>query len=123
MDRRALKELIGEMVIEEDIKNALKAVKYPGYSRDIVSFGLVKEVAVNNGAVSLTMQLTGGSAEVAQQIKTESERVLKALAGVEKVYVEVRHQGKPAASGAQRPWDNQNKVPAIHRIGAVANGQ
>src|SRR5260370_42149667 len=117
MDRRALKELIGEMVIEEDIKNALKAVKYPGYSRDIVSFGLVKEVAVNNGAVSLTMQLTGGSAEVAQQIKTESERVLKALAGVEKGYVEVRHQGKPAAAGARRPLSQQDKSARIRPNG------
>src|SRR5467141_3128670 len=97
-------------VTQEQIKNALKAVKYPGYSRDIVSFGLVKEVAVNNGAVSLSMQLTGGSAEVAQQIKTESERVLKGLAGVEKVYVEVRHQGASAAPGAQSPWSQQNKV-------------
>jgi len=26
-----------------DIRNALKSVKYPGYSRDIVSFGLVKK--------------------------------------------------------------------------------
>src|SRR5437879_8566676 len=80
VDTSGPKPLIGEMVTEEDIKTALKAVKYPGYSRDIVSFGLVKEVAVNNGAVSLTMQLTGGSAEAAQQIKTESERVLKGLA-------------------------------------------
>jgi len=111
------------MVTEEDVKTALKAVKYPGYSRDIVSFGLVKEMAVNNGAVSLTMQLTGGSAEVAQQIKIESERVLKALAGVEKVYVEVRHQGKPAAAGAQSPWSQQNKVPGIRRIVAVASGK
>ncbi len=111
------------MVTEEDIKSALKAVKYPGYSRDIVSFGLVKEVAVNNGAVSLSMQLTGGSAEVAQQIKTESERVLKGLAGVEKVYVEVRHQGASAAAGAQSPWSQQNKVPGIRRIVAVASGK
>ena len=111
------------MVTEEDIKTALKAVKYPGYSRDIVSFGLVKDVAVNNGAISLAMQLTGGSAEVAQQIKTESERVLKGLAGVEKVYVEVRHQGTPAAAGAQSPWSQQNKVPGIRRIVAVASGK
>src|SRR6266436_7913302 len=111
------------MVTEEDIKTALKAVKYPGYSRDIVSFGLVKEMAVNNGAVSLTMQLTGGSGEVAQQIKTESERVLKALAGVEKVYVEVRHQGTPATAGAQSPWSQQNKIPGIRRIVAVASGK
>ncbi len=29
---------------QEQIKNALKSVKYPGFSRDIVSFGLVKEI-------------------------------------------------------------------------------
>ena len=44
------------MVTEEDIRNALKAVKYPGYSRDIISFGLVKEVAAGNGAVSVMMR-------------------------------------------------------------------
>ena len=38
---------------EEDIKNALKAVKYPGYSRDIVSFGLVKQIASKDGAVTI----------------------------------------------------------------------
>ena len=37
----------------DSIREALKAVKFPGYSRDIVSFGLVKDVAVNNGAVSV----------------------------------------------------------------------
>ena len=50
------------MITEDEIKNALKAVKYPGYSRDIVSFGLVKEVTADNGAVSVMMQLTSGSA-------------------------------------------------------------
>ncbi|MBT3913223.1 MAG: chromosome partitioning protein, partial [Verrucomicrobia bacterium] len=37
------------MPSEDDILNALKAVKYPGYSRDIVSFGIVKDVAAANG--------------------------------------------------------------------------
>jgi len=31
-------------VTQEQIKNALKSVKYPGFSRDIVSFGLVKKL-------------------------------------------------------------------------------
>ena len=48
------------MLTEDDIKNALKAVKYPGYSRDIVSFGLVKQIAAKDGAVSVAMQLTTG---------------------------------------------------------------
>src|SRR5438034_10077532 len=110
-------------LIEDDIRNALKAVKYPGYSRDIVSFGLVKQVAAKNGAISVTMQLSGGSAEVAQQIRTESERLLKALPGVETVYVEVKHQGTAAAAGARSPCAQQNKVPGIRTIVAVASGQ
>ena len=58
------------MLTEDDIKNALRAVKYPGYSRDIVSFGLVKQIAANNGAISVTMQLTTANPDVANQIKT-----------------------------------------------------
>ena len=57
------------MLTEDDIKNALKAVKYPGYSRDIVSFGLVKQIAAKDGAVSVSMQLTTHNPEAASQIK------------------------------------------------------
>src|SRR5258708_22594895 len=77
------------MLTEDDIKNALKAVKYPGYSRDIVSFGLVKQVAVKDGAVSVTLSLTSANPEAARQLKTEGEQVLKSLPGVKSVYVEV----------------------------------
>jgi ATP-binding protein involved in chromosome partitioning len=111
------------ILAEQDITTALKAVKYPGYTRDIVSFGLVKGVAVNNGAVSVTLQLTGGTPEVAQQIKTESEQALKALPGVEMVYVELKHQGTQPSKGAQSPWAQQNKVPGIARVVAVASGK
>ena len=31
-------------VTENQVKNALTEVKYPGFSRDIVSFGLVKAI-------------------------------------------------------------------------------
>ena len=56
------------MLTEDDIKNALRAVKYPGYNRDIVSFGLVKQIAANDGAVSVSMQLTTANPDVASQI-------------------------------------------------------
>jgi ATP-binding protein involved in chromosome partitioning len=111
------------MLTEDDVRNALKAVKYPGYSRDIVSFGLVKEITTSNGAVTVTMQLTGGSAEVATQIKMESERALKELPGLTRIYVEVRHQGSQASTGTQSPWSQQNKVPGIQRVVAVASGK
>ena len=112
------------MLTEEDIKNALKAVKYPGYSRDIVSFGLVKQVAAKNGAVSVSIQLTGGNPEVARQIKTESENALKALPSVQNVFVEVKGQpGVAQAAAPQSPWAQQQKVPGIRRVVAVASGK
>ena len=43
------------MLNEETVINALKGVKYPGYSRDIVSFGLVKQVSAGNDAVSVVV--------------------------------------------------------------------
>src|ERR1022692_4619639 len=111
------------MLTEDDIKNALKAVKYPGYSRDIISFGLVKQIAAKDGAVSVSMQLTSNSPDIAKQIKSESEAVLKTLPGVSRVLVEVNLQGAPAAAAPQGAWAQQQKVPGIRRIVAVASGK
>ena len=112
------------MVTEEQIKDALRSVKYPGYSRDIISFGLIKEIATNEGAVSVSMQLTSANAEAGQQIKAESERILKALPGVTHVHVEVKQPAAaPGAPAAASPWASQNRVPGIKRVLAVASGK
>lgn len=108
------------MLNEHDIRDALKAVKYPGYSRDIVSFGLIKDLAVNNGAVSVSMQLTTSHPEAAQQIKADSERVLRSLPGVSAVHVEVRTQ---AAAPAKSMAGGQTAVPGVKKIVAVASGK
>jgi ATP-binding protein involved in chromosome partitioning len=107
------------MINEEQVKEALKAVKYPGYSRDIISFGLIKDIAVGNGAITVVMQLTGGTPEIARQIKADSEAVLGALPEVKHAFVDVRQQSAAAASVAAK----QNNVPGIKRIVAVASGK
>jgi ATP-binding protein involved in chromosome partitioning len=116
------------MLTEDDIKNALKAVKYPGYSRDVVSFGLVKQIAVKDGAVSVILSLTSANPQAARQIKVESEQALRAFPGVTTVYVEVNQPAAapstmPASAGAQSPWAQQAKVPGLKRIIAVASGK
>jgi ATP-binding protein involved in chromosome partitioning len=110
------------MPTQDEIQNALTAVKYPGFSRDIVSFGLVKEISVANGAVSVTMQLTSANPEAAQQIKSESERILKNLPDVKNVFVEIK---MPAAgqSAPTNPFANQNKISGVKKIIAIASGK
>jgi ATP-binding protein involved in chromosome partitioning len=111
------------MLSREEIQNALKAVKYPGFSRDIVSFGLVKEISAANGAVSVAMQLTSPNPEAAQQIKAEAERVLKDLPGVSQVRVEVRQPAAGPAAGGPKPFANQQGVPGVKRVIAIASGK
>ncbi len=109
--------------LREAIQTALKAVKYPGYSRDIISFGLVKDISAANGAVSVVMQLTSPNPEAAQQIKAESERILQALPGVSRVHVDVRQPASGQPAGGANPFANQKGVPGVKRVIAVASGK
>jgi ATP-binding protein involved in chromosome partitioning len=111
------------MPAEDDIRDALKSVKYPGYSRDIVSFGLLKEITASNGAVRVVLQMTSANPEAAQQIKAESERALKALPGVTTVHVEVAQPSAAAGAAGGNPWAQQNRISGIRRIVAVASGK
>ncbi len=114
---------VATMLTEDVIKNALKAVKYPGYSRDIVSFGLVKHVAVKTGAVSVSLSFSGGHPEAASQIRRESEQVLRALPGVTSVQVQVSQPAAAPAPASASPWAQQSRVPGISRVVAVASGK
>ena len=111
------------MLTSESILDALKAVKYPGYSRDIVSFGLVKHVAANQGAVNIRLELTSGNADAAAQIKQGCESALRALPGVQHVFVEIKlpaaAPGAPVAGGLMK----QNRIPGLARVVAVASGK
>jgi ATP-binding protein involved in chromosome partitioning len=111
------------MTTENAVLAALKNVKYPGYSRDIVSFGLVKQVQINEGAVRVSIALTTHSPELAAQIKAESERALMATQGVNSAQVEILQQAPPHTAGGQSTWGQPAKVPGVGAIVAVASGK
>lgn len=111
------------MVTEDRIREALRQVRYPGYSRDIVSFGLVKAIAAGGGAVSVQVQLSSPNPEAAQQIRTECEQVLRELPGVERVHIDMKAPAAAAAPAGASPWGQQQRVPGIRHIVAVASGK
>jgi ATP-binding protein involved in chromosome partitioning len=108
---------------QDNVIAALKSVKYPGYSRDIVSFGLVKNVAVNNGAASVTIELSSASQDVANRLKADCEAAIKTVPGITLAHVDVKMPATVQSAAPQTPFANQNKVPGIARIVAVASGK
>ena len=61
-------------VTEDQIRAQLRQVRYPGFSRDIVSFGVVKtvQVAPNGRDVSILLTIQTNQPTVAQQINEEA---------------------------------------------------
>jgi ATP-binding protein involved in chromosome partitioning len=108
-------------VSEEQIKEALKAVKYPGFSRDIVSFGLVKEIRIEGGAVTVQLALATNEPAIPQTIKTEAEQVLRGVNGVENAKVLIDIQAPPAGAGAAGV--GTTRIEGIKHVIAIASGK
>jgi ATP-binding protein involved in chromosome partitioning len=109
---------------EEQIKNALKKVAYPGFSRDIVSFGLVREVKIDEGKVAVKLELTSADPSIPAKLKADCEKALKALTGVESAAIEIA-VSTPKKQGIQQGVASDGKKPlaGVKAVIAVASGK
>jgi ATP-binding protein involved in chromosome partitioning len=106
----------------ETALEALKKVKYPGLSRDIVSFGFVQDLNTGGGNVSFRLSLTSNTPGIADQLKAECEAALRALPGVEAVTIKVEVKG-PAPVGAVAAPAHKDLLQDTRFIVAVASGK
>lgn len=110
---------------QDEVFNALRHVKYPGFSRDIVSFGLVKEVQIDGGAVGVLIELTSANPEIGGQIADAARLMLnQCLPGLTDAHVQVRlpPAAAPPTAGAA-PAATARGIPGIRRVIAVASGK
>ena len=109
------------MVVSEDqIRDALKSVRYPGFSRDIVSFGLVKSVKIDNGEIKVQLVLATNDPNVPATIKNDAENVLRAIDGVRDAKVLIDIHAPPAGAGT---GVGATRIPGIKHSIAVASGK
>ena len=88
-------------VTSDSIKEILKQVKYPGFSRDIVSFGLVRDAGFAGGVAKVTLALTTSDPKIPPQIKAEVDKCLCAQPGVRDTIIEIAiTPAKPPAPAA-----------------------
>lgn len=104
---------------EQFLRDALRRVKYPGFSRDIVSFGLVKEIRIHEGEVTVQMVLTTAEPKIAAQIRDEAQAVIAAVPGVKKAAVKVDVQAPAQAV----PGIGPARLEGVRHIVAVASGK
>ena len=79
------------MLSQDSILTVLKTVKYPGYSRDIVSFGLVKDIQIEGQAVGVLIELTTPNQDLGNQIADAVRLALRdRIEGLADAHVQVR---------------------------------
>ncbi len=86
------------MVTETAILDALRSIIDPDLHRDIVSLGFVKNVKINGGAVSFTIELTTPACPVRERFRSQAMEVVQALPGVTGVDVEITAQQRHGAA-------------------------
>ena len=107
-------------ISEEQVRDALRSVRYPGFSRDIVSFGLVKGVQVDSGEVKVQLALATNDPNIPATIKNDAEKILRALDGVRSAKVLIDIHAPPGGAGATV---GAQRIPGIKHVIAVASGK
>ncbi len=105
---------------EEKIKAALAEVKYPGFSRDIVAFGLVKEIKIDGNDVEVTIAIQTRDPKVPEQVFKDSQEALNKIPGIgtTRVTIDVK---TPETQGGEA--GGKTAIPGIKKIIAVASGK
>jgi len=105
---------------QENVLEALKNVTYPGFTKDIVTFGFVKDVLVNGTTVGLTIDITSSADEVKAQLRDEATTELKKL-GFENIQINVKAPQAPKQMS--NSVSGKNIAPHVKNFVMVSSGK
>ncbi|MEO6787123.1 MAG: Mrp/NBP35 family ATP-binding protein [Chthoniobacteraceae bacterium] len=110
------------MPTTDAIRQQLATVKYPGFSRDIISFGLVKDIVITGTDVTVQLAITAADAKIPAQIKADAEAAIRALPDVTNatVRVDIHAPQQAAVAGGAMP---QTSIPGVKHVVAIASGK
>ncbi|MEM1246223.1 MAG: Mrp/NBP35 family ATP-binding protein [Acidobacteriota bacterium] len=108
---------------EERVWEALRGVKFPGMSRDVVSFGFVQSVEAEDG-VRVVLRIPTQNPGAGEQIKEEVEKALLALdMGAVEVALDVVLQERPERAQQQAISTDPGLLSGVQHVIAVASGK
>jgi ATP-binding protein involved in chromosome partitioning len=104
---------------KDSVLNALRVVVDPDIRRDIVSLGFVKDLAIEQGRVSFTIELTTPACPVKEQLRDQAIGAVLALSGVAQVDVQLTAKVRSASA----PQTGRPPLPGVKNVIAVGAGK
>ena len=111
------------MPTEQQVLDALRAIKDPETQKDIVTLGLVRDVAVDANQVSLTLAFTSQPPSTKATMHSMATRLVGQLPGAGRVQVKMggAQAGRPAPAGGAPPA--ADFIPEVKHTIAVSSGK
>lgn len=107
------------VVTESQVLDALRSVRDPDLHRDIVALKFVKNLQIEAGRVSFTIELTTPACPVKDQMREQARAAVAQLPGVSSVDVQMTAQVRQAMG----PDLNKAPIPGVRNIIAVGAGK
>jgi ATP-binding protein involved in chromosome partitioning len=101
------------------VLDALKVVRDPDLQRDIVSLGFIKNLTVDGGRVSFTIELTTPACPVKDQMRDQARAAVMQLPGVASVDVTMSARVREAVA----PDAGRQPLPGVKNVIAVGAGK
>ena len=108
------------MLTKDAILAKLKEVKYPGFEKDIVTFGFVKDIDVKESNVYVETEIVSSAKEVADELKANIESAMKVL-GATRIDVVVKQPKAPVEKSNSQ--SGKNMAPHIKNFVMVSSGK
>jgi ATP-binding protein involved in chromosome partitioning len=105
---------------QENVLEALKNVTYPGFSKDIVTFGFVKDIRIDGNTIGLTIDITSSADEVKAQLRLEATNELNKL-GFKDVNINITAPQAPKQMS--NSVSGKNIAPHIKNFVMVSSGK
>jgi ATP-binding protein involved in chromosome partitioning len=110
------------MPTPQEILESLRQVKYPGFNRDIVSFGMVRDIQIGSRGVTVELTTSSENADAMEVIRRQVAGIVNQATGLPvEIVVETRRPQSvaPAATGPRE----KRELPGVGAIVAVASGK
>ena len=105
---------------QENVLEALKNVTYPGFTKDIVTFGFVKDILIDGDTIGLTIDITSSADEVKAQLRLEATNELNKL-GFKDVNINITAPEAPKQMS--NSVSGKNIAPHIKNFVMVSSGK
>lgn len=102
----------------ETIREELKSVLYPGFEKDIVTFGFVEDIKTDGTNATISVKITSSAPEVAESLKNEIELKIAKL-GANQIFVHIDAPKIPRETSSR----GKNLAPQIKNFVMVSSGK